>query len=164
MPFLLPPRDRLVIKSYRAPAPSRRGKTQAARVTLTAIRHIKKRAMFLRTDNGLVDDCAGRRYATSYRALKKVLSRIHDSDLNGKILLDMFGGHGAYSFVLASGIRSPIFPYKILTTDIEYGRSAGKQILKDWETWQALFSTNITLGKKRFSLTSLAQTQRISLL
>lgn len=115
-----------------------RDRRHHAQVALLGLKWLKRRRM-TRLQGGVPgDDAQGRRYAGSYRAVRKALFAIPAEGLQGKIVLDLFGGHGAYGFMLASGLRSDARPARVLVSDLSYGDENGIDIRADWAHWVAL--------------------------
>lgn len=75
---------------------------------------------------------------------RRVLNSISDDEIKGKIFLDLFGGHGAISFLLAGGWKG-VVPKTIITSDIAYNpRKEEKRtrISHDHFYWENLLRPN----------------------
>lgn len=75
-------------------------------------------------------------HAMPHYVARRVLSQIPNPEIEDKNVLDLFGGHGAISFLLFSGWKG-VMPKRMITSDLAYSRHDDSyiHIYNDWADW-----------------------------
>lgn len=118
-------------------------------IKLLCARHIKQRPnwqLMKEGNNSISGTCATEAHTMPYHVARRVLSQIPNSDIQGKKVLDLFSGHGAFSFLLGTGWKG-VLPNTLIATDLAYDNTKLFSKFIDphanWNSWQSIFPTQI---------------------